>query len=239
MKTKLIINSYFKEVQYRFFYITFSFCLTFLLLYLNSFDLFFLLVQPFFGPKNFIFTDLPEAFSATLQISVFFSFYLIIPLIFYHFWAFFIPGFFQEERKKINTYFFFFFFCIFVENIIIFLFFLPKILFFLLSFEIKKEIITIQLEARIQSYINFTFTFYFFLFFLFQIPLILFTLFKFKIINITNSFFYRKYFYFFAVLLGSFLSPPDLVYQLTIAFFFFFIYEISLWLNFFYEKNLN
>lgn len=238
MKTKVIIRSYLKEVQYRFFYIAFSFCLTFLLLYLNSFELFFLLVQPFFGPKNFIFTDLTEALSATLHICIFFSFHSIIPLIYYHFWAFFIPGFFQQERKKISTFLIFFFFYIFLGCNFVVIILLPKILSFLLSFEIKKEIINIQLEARIQSYIDFTFTFYLFFFFLFQIPLIFFTLFRYQILNTKNLFFYRKYFYFFALLMGSFLSPPDFLYQLTIAcFFFFFIYEISLWLAFFMKKK--
>jgi sec-independent protein translocase protein TatC len=196
------------------------------------------MVQPFFAPKYFIFTDLAEALSSTIYVCLVATFHLVIPFFFYQSWAFSIPGFFEQERKKITVSVFSIFIFLLLEGAFILIILLPEIFSFLFSFEIKKEILTIQLEARIQSYIHFTFCLYLYLLFLFQIPLIFFLLFRYKIVTAKNLSFYRKYFYFFSLLLAAFVSPPDMIYQLTIAFLLAFLYEIGIWLGFVYASTL-
>lgn len=225
------------EIRYRIFYLLLSFIITFLICYIYSFDLLFLTVQPFIAPKFFIFTDLTEALSTTIQICLIISLHLITPLLLYHFWTFLIPGFFLYERIRISYFFFYFFSLLIFEIFLIFFLIIPEIMSFLFTFEIKKEIMTIQLEARIYSYIHFLFNIYWAVLCSFQIPFVFLFLCKNRIINTKSLCFYRKYFYFLALLLAAFLSPPDMFYQLCLAFFFIIVYELSVWLSFIY-KNL-
>lgn len=238
IKKKMTISSFFFEIRSRLFYFFCSFCSTFLISYLYSFDILFLIVQPFFAPKFFIFTDIAEALSSTIRVCIFITFHMITPFFVYQCWAFAVPGLYEQERKKFTFsvfvgFFFFLFQCGFI-----FLFLLPDIFQFLLSFEIKKEILTIQLEARIQSYVYFTFHFYIYLLCMFQIPLIIYLFFRYELFTPIKIAQYRNYFYFFSVLLAAFISPPDFFYQVTISLVLNFLYEIGIWLGFIYQKTL-
>lgn len=235
-KKRTAFSFYFLEIRLRLFYIIFSFFLTYFTAYYYSIDFFFLVVQPFFGSKNFIFTDITEALSATLNICMLVTLQTTLPLFFYQLWAFTIPGFLKKERKTITLFIFFSFFFFILGGVFLFRFILPEIYNFLCTFEIKKEILTIQLEAKICSYISFTFLFYSYFIFFFQMPLLFFLLINYKIIKASDFSFYRKYIYFFISLLGAFLSPPDLIAQLVFVLTFLFIYELILWLGYILEK---
>lgn len=236
---KSIGYSHFVEIQYRLLYLFLSFCITFFTSYVYSFELLFLTIQTISIPKYFIFTDLPEALQTTIFISILTTFHFLIPLSIYQIWSFFIPGFFFQERQKISKSIIFIFLIILFEGFFILFYIMPELFIFLSSFEIKKETITIQLEARILSTILLITKLYFYLLFFFQFPVILFLLFRFNILTAKKISKYRKFTYFFFVIFASFISPPDVFYQGIIAFSFIFLYEVGIWLGFIYEKLKN
>lgn len=236
-KKNISLYFYFLEIRFRLFYLLISFFITFLVAYFYAFDLIFIFVQPFLLPKNFIFTDLTEALYTNLKICLIFTIHTVLPFTFYQLWSFIIPGFFKKERKKITFITFFLFFLFVIEGGLVFSVVLPEIYNFLCTFEIKKALLTIQLEARIFSYVNFTLKFYFYIMFFFQSPLLFIFLFKSKLLTASSLVFFRKYFYFISLLLAAFLTPPDIFYQLIIAFLFISVYEVSIWFGFFYENN--
>lgn len=232
----ITLYSHFIELRYRLFYLLFSFCITFLVSYNNSFDLFFLILQPFVVSNNFIFINVAEAFSTTISISILISIHFILPFFIYHSWSFFIPGCFFHERQKIKKIIHFLFILLVIETIVILLVIIPEIFSFLSSFEIKTNLLTIELEPRIQSFVLFIFKLYFVILLVFQIPLIFFLLFRYELLKNKKVSVYRKYFYFLFILLAAFFSPPDALYQLILAFLLTFLFEVGIWLSFIYEK---
>ncbi len=234
----LTIFYHFLELKFRFFYFFLSFNITFLMCYLNSFQLIYFFVKPFSNyQKKFIFTDLSEAFYTTLQICLFSSLILIIPLIIYQIWCFFITSCFFFERKMINIFIvlFFIFFCF--SCFIIYFLIIPKICQFFFTFEIKSILINLELTARIKSYVNLTFRFFFLLILLFQSPLFILFLYHYKLITSWNLLKNRKYFFFFSFFFGAFFSPPDLYSQFFLAIFLYIFSEFFIWLSFFFDHN--
>lgn len=226
------------EIRFRSLYIIFSILLTFLTTYYYSFELIYLFVRPFFAAKNFIFTDLTEALSITLKICLFFTLNAIIPYLLYQSWCFIIPSFLKGERKKINFFIFFSFLLFLNSSFIIYFFLLPEISQFLFTFQIKKELLTIQLKARIYSYVEFTIYVYSFGIFFFQTPVFLILLFALNILTPSTLSKIRRYYFFCSILTAAFISPPDILSQLCLASFFLIIYEISIWLGFIYQKKV-
>ena len=103
---KSSIYYHFKEFKLRMSYLVFSFLTTFFICYYYSFEILYLFVKPLLNyNKNFIFTDLTEAFYTTIQLNLIVSIYMLIPFITYHIWCFYIPSTFLEERKKYNFFF--------------------------------------------------------------------------------------------------------------------------------------
>ncbi len=238
----LFYQTHIKEVQYRFLYLAFSLCITFLFTSRYSFEFLFLLVQPFNGSKSFIFTHITEAFSTTLYVALVISFHLIFPAFFYQFWAFLVPALFTYERKKVSCCLLGILFLVIIECTFFFSFFLSAILQFFFNFEIQKDIFVIQLEARIHPYIDFLVTLYVAVFFLLQLPLALFLWIRFKPFALKTIILYRKYIYFVFLLLAAILSPPDLVYQGLVGICLLFFFEIGLWFSYIHihlKKRLN
>ena len=144
-----------KELKFRACYLGLSFLLTFFICYYYSFEILYLFVKPFLNyDKNFIFTDLTEAFYTTIQLNLVVSMYILVPFIIYNIWCFFIPSTFLEERQKYNFFFSAIVTLLVISACFIFFLVLPELYKFLLNFEINTNFMTIQLEARIQSYVQ-------------------------------------------------------------------------------------
>lgn len=212
---------HFLEIRIRFFFGIFSVLLCFFTAYCFSFELLYLFVQPFFAPKIFIFTDLTEALSTTMKVCFIYSMVVSLPYFIYQIWCFLIPSLLIVERKKIKGFLALSFFLFFFSHFFLYFHLLPEIFYFLFTFEIKKELLTIQLEARINSYVEFTFYIYCLFFLFFQIPLLFVILFINNIVTPVHLSKFRKYYIFCSLLVAALLSPPEVVSQLYIAFFFY------------------
>ena len=223
-----------KEIRVRIFYLIFSVFFTFFFCYLYRFECIYIFSKPFLKfQKQFIFTDLTEAFSATYIICGIFTVLLIIPLLYYQIWCFIIPSLFLYERNKFTVYTFILLFLYIFSNIVIYFFIIPEIVNFFLYFQVKSDYIDLRLEPRIYSYVILTFRIYLLFVCVFQIPFFIYFFF-FRIIKtlklLTDN---RKFILTFFLLVGAIICPPDIVSQLVIVFFFIIIFEVSLWCGFF------
>lgn len=226
-----------KELKLRTCYLGFSFLTTFFISYYYSFEILYLFVKPFLNyEKSFIFTDLTEAFYTTIKLNLIISIYILIPFIIYHIWCFFIPSTFLEERKKYN--FFFTAIAILLGISLCFIYFLvlPELYKFLLHFEINTSFMVIQLEARIQSYVQLACKIFFFSSVVFQIPLFFFIAFEYGAITSDFLIKNRSQILFTNVLLAALISPPDLLTQVLLAICFQLTFEILLLTTFIYRK---
>lgn len=230
------LPSYFVEIRARCFYLFFSFSLTVLLSYFFSFELVSLFAHPLQASKDFIFTDLPEAFSTQIRICIVFSFYLIQPVILYQIVSFIIPSYSNSERRNVTVFCSFLLFLYLFASCIIFFFLLPEICHFFYSFSIKEEGLTLRLEPKIQEYFEFISKLFFFFLLLSKTPLSLKFLFENKLLTADFLSQLRKSFYLFSVISAAFFSPPDLVIQVLLAFFFITLYELVIWFGFYHDS---
>lgn len=228
---------HFLEFKLRLIYSIISFICTFLACYYYYFEIMYIFTKPFlYYEKNFIFTDLTEAFYTSIQISFFFSLYLILPLCMYQIWCFFIPSTFSNKRKNINFKFFIVFICLIVSIISVYLIILPKLYTFLLNFEINTTLLNIELEARINSYVKLACKIFILFSFIFLIPIWVFSLIKNKKIKIKILAKNRIKIFFCIVIFSSIVSPPDVFTQLIVSFFLQTFFEILIVFGFLYEK---
>ena len=228
---------YFIDIRYRFFYLFLSFFFTFLTCYYCSIELIFLYVKPFLKyQKPFIFTELTEGLYITLKICTITSFFLSLPIICYTIWCFFIPSWFSYERKRYTLFFLLWIVFLFFSMVTIYYYILPYLYDFLLHYEIQKNIFTIQLEARINSYVSWSLKVLFLLSTFAQLPILCYFLYLLDILCPLFLSENRKYFFCFFLLMAALLSPPEFLTQFFITLSIALIYEFILWLGFFHAS---
>jgi sec-independent protein translocase protein TatC len=230
-----------KEIHLRFYYILFSFVFTFFVACFFSLEFLYLMVYPLLDfHTTFMFTDLTEAFHTTIQVCFLSSFFLLVPFFFYQIWCFLVPSLFFSERKKITIFCCFLVFFFFLGWFVVYFFLLPQIYEFLITFEIKSTVVTLQLQARIQSYVSLVSRIFFIFILVYPIPLFIYFLYKRNILLPEYLSENRRFLFLLSVLTGSFLSPPDVFSQLSICVFFLVVFELMIWLGFFlffYKKT--
>lgn len=235
-----MIFFYFAEIRYRLGYSFVSFLITFFTCYFYSLPLIYLFARPFLHSKHriplfdkgFIFTNITEAFHTTLKICFIWSFLFIIPVIFYQLWSFFAPSWYCFERVRARGYF--------VSAILLsalggfgFEFYiLPQFLDFLLNFKVDSPVFTIQLEARIDSYVRISSSVFLIVQFTFQTPLFFSFLYVSGYIDSAFLSLNRKVFVLSLLLLSAFLTPPDPLTECFIFLLLWFLFEFMIWIGF-------
>ena len=228
---------YITDIWHRIVYFFISFIFTFIFCYYYYVDIIYLYVKPFLKyHKVFIFTELTEAFYVTLKISTITTLCLLFPMAWYMIWCFFIPSCFYSERKN-YTFFILFWNLFFILSIsTIYYNVLPHLYDFLLQYEIEKNLFSIQLEARIDSYLNWSLKVLFFFSILAQLPFLCYFLYRLEVLCPSFLSQNRKFLIFFFSLMAALLSPPELITQIFITMAFLIVYELIIWLGFFHAK---
>lgn len=220
------IKVYIKELQYRLFFTSLTFIINTFIIYKYKEQLIFLLGQHQNSNfPHFITTNLPEVFFCILKLSFFLGFYCSFPVVFLQSWLFIGPALYKYEYKTVKKFLIlsiclFILGCFFVYKII-----LPYCWVFFSAFELNYEEngINLQLETRLQEYLNFflhilytlniSTNFCLFLcFFLFTLP-------------VTTLAKQRKIIYFLCFLVSTLITPPDIISQIFIGIFLMLIYE--------------
>ena len=261
-----MIFFYFAEIRYRLGYLFCSFLITFYACYFYSLPLIYLFARPFLHSKHnvsvflsmrdtmdtskgydtreghdtiqgFIFTNLTEAFHTTLKICFIWSLVFVIPVIFYQFWSFFAPSWHSFERARRKKHL--------VSGILLNVFaglcsyflILPLFLDFLLNFKVDNPLFTIQLEARIDSYVKISSVVFLIVQFLFQTPLFFSFLYASGYIHSVFLSLNRKVFVLFFLLLSALLAPPDPLTQCFLFLLFWLLFEFLIWIGFLQWKK--
>ena len=211
-------------------FILFSFGLTIGFCYSYSTELIFLYVKPFLVfEKPFIFTELTEALYVTLKICAVSGLYMMLPFVCYQTWCFIVPSCYYHERRKWNTILIFTTTLAVLGWVGVYFVVLPKLSAILLQFEIKNLLLTIQLEARISSYIKWSLQVFFTVGVACQLPLASYVAFYVGAFNPKILSQNRRVAFAGCLLLAALVSPPDLFTQWVITIFFFLCFEFILW----------
>ncbi len=210
------------EARNRVFYLILSFAITLCICYIYSRELVFLYVKPFISlERSFIFTELTEALYVTLEICVITSLCLVFPLLCYQTWCFFVPSFYNRERKRWSLFLSISVFLSILALLSVYLLVLPEIASILLMFEIKSQILTIQLEARIDSYVNWSSNIFLAVLVYGQLPLLSYIAYHLGLLSPGLLIKNRKLLFALSLLVAAFLSPPDVIAQWLVT--------ISIW----------
>jgi len=238
------ISYYFFELRLRSMYILFAGILSLAFSYIYKYELFYLISKPFLlFSTQFLFFELTEGLYTMIHIVSVISFGVLIPYSIYQFWSFSIPSYYRFERKKIRRFLWIFLFLFLIEFFFVYWFLFPKLCEFFLSFEIdslesqiEKAPVSIEFTPRIASYIKLTIQLFSFFLLLFQLPFIFVGFFAKNILTSYNLCASRKFVFFLCVFFSAFISPPDIISQLILSSVFYSVYELIIFIGFFFES---
>ena len=234
MKKNYIIFNHLEELKYRIFYTLVSFILSILNFYYFLGETTYLIIKPLISGdhkiQELIYTDMSEAFFASIKISFFFGLIIVIPIILYHLYFFFLPGMYEYEQKNILNYILLSIILMYVSLSLAYLLFIPIIWDFFLNydFNLNNNLFRISFEGKIIEYINLVTTIFCSFIFCFQIPVIFLILLKIGLISSKNLKKYRSLNIVFCFIVGALLSPPDVISQILIAIPLCFMYELNI-----------
>jgi sec-independent protein translocase protein TatC len=173
----------------------------------------------------FIFTDVLEVFSVYIQLILFLNLQILFLYFLYHCFVFLIPGLFFFEYKNLNLIFKIILIVWSISVLISKYFLIPITWNFFLSFQ-NLSSITLHFEAKLNEYLNFYISFYYLCILYSQVFTFLFICITYINTNISVIKKFRKLYYYFWVILSTFISPPDVLSQILISFVLIFLYEL-------------
>lgn len=238
------ISYYFSELRLRGVYTLFAGVFTLVVSYMYKYELFYLISKPFLlFSTEFLFFELTEGLYIMIYIVSVISFSVLFPYSLYQFWSFSIPSYYSFERKKFCHSLWIFIFLFLIEFLFIYWFLFPKLCEFFLSFEInslkpqmERTPVSIEFTPRITSYIKLTIELFIFFLLLFQLPFLFVGFFTKNILTSYNLCASRKFVFFLCVFFSAFISPPDIISQLILSSVFYILYELIIFIGFFFES---
>jgi sec-independent protein translocase protein TatC len=234
---KMSFTEHLEELRNRLIKIFIAVAVGFVVSYFFSKQLFYFLSLPLLEvlPKqnSLIFTALPEAFFTYLKISLFAGIFLVSPYIFYQMWKFISPGLYSEEKKYVFPF-----------VVVSTLFFLTGASFgyfvvfpFGFKFFIGFQSEYIKALPSLKQYLGFAMKLLFAFGTIFEMPVIMYFLAKIKVINsqlLTKN---RKYTVVLIFVVAALLTPPDVFTQVLMALPLIILYELSIWIVKYVEKQ--
>lgn len=182
-----------------------------------------------------IFTSPFEAFFTQMEASFFVGFMVVLPIVLWQVWSFILPALKIDELKVIG-----------VLVPLSFILFMGGMAFaYFTVFQVAVEVLLITLPGpglepmiKINEYFSFLFSFILPFGITFEMPLIVYVLSKFGIINYKTLKTKRKYSIFIIFIASAVLTPgPDPLSQFLLAMPMMLLYEISIWVAYHARKK--
>ena len=198
-------------------------------------ELTYIIIKPLFINNNYeiqelIYTDMAEAFYASIKLTIFFSFYISVPILIYHFYYFILPGIYLNEQKSILYFIKISLSLMILSFLFAYLFFVPIVWDFFLNydFNLNQNVFKISFQGKIIEYINFI---------CFQLPLFFMILLKMELLSYKKLEKYRSINIIFCFICGALFSPPDVLSQILLAIPLCFVYEINILFSLFLNNK--
>lgn len=169
-------------------------------------------------------TEVTTPFIVPMKLALITAFFLTIPFLLYHLWAFVAPGLYPNEKRYV--------FPLLVSSLILFylgVFFSYGVICPLsLSFFAKSAPTNVTLMTDIRSYLDFVLTILLAGGIAFQVPIVTVALIQSQLISIQQLTHLRPYVIVTAFVLGMLLTPPDVVSQVLLALPMWGLFEVGL-----------
>lgn len=180
--------------------------------------------------SDFIYTHITEAFLSYICISLYIGLLISIIYIIYQLYIFMKPGMYKKELNFYKTYILWFVILFIFGNMFMYYILFPLACKFFISVPNSYNslsIINIELNAKIYEYINFYITWSIIIGLLLQFPIICYLL------RIQID---RKFVLMLSLIIGAFLSPPDVLSQILLAIPVFICYELTCFIIFYMDR---
>lgn len=219
---------YLIEIKNRFSLVIINYLSTFFICYYYKEVLLFLIIKSCTSCKDFyfIFTSITEVFSVYLDVIFFVSFQILIFYIVYSFFIFLIPSLFIFEYKYLKFLFYFLSFIIVCFISVSVKIFIPLTWDFFVSFQTLTMGQSFYFEPKLLEYLNFYVSTYYFCALFGQVFLFGFVFFNGLFLKTKMIKEYRKLCYYFFIIFGTMISPPDVYSQIFISLILILFYEL-------------
>jgi sec-independent protein translocase protein TatC len=225
------------------------FVVAFIISYINADKIYDFLLQPYvkalgsdgLANKRLIFTALQETFVTYLKLSFFSALFFSFPIFLIQIWKFIAPGLYSNEKKAILPFM--------IATPVLFLlgaflayqFIMPLAIKFFLSFEslTSQTSMPIQLEAKVSEYLSLIMIFMIAFGLSFELPVLLILLATVGFIDSKYLSERRRYVIVIIFIVAAIITPPDPVSQIGLAIPLMLLYEISILIIKYLEKNKN
>ncbi len=216
------------ELRKRLIFISIGFILVFAILFNFKNNIFDLIAKPVleYLPKGakLIATDVTAPFFVPLKIAAFAAIFLSLPNTIFQIWQYLAPGLYKSERKLL---FFVILFAILLFSIgILFCYFIVLPLLFNFINHIKA--VNIEMFTDINKYMDLVLTLFMVFGISFQLPIAIFCLIYFKIVEIALIKKLRPYVFIGCFVLAAIVTPPDIFSQSILAISLYILYELSI-----------
>jgi sec-independent protein translocase protein TatC len=183
--------------------------------------------------SHFIYTKLPEAFIAEMKISFVAGLFLVSPYVFHQVWKFVSPGLYAHERKWIVPIAAASAVCFVAGSLFGYFVVFP----FGFSFFASYSSDVLQFMPNLGEFLDFALKILIAFGVIFELPLFMFFMARLGLVSSKALRRWRKYAILVAFIVGAILTPPDAISQTLMAVPLCLLYELGIWLAFFFGKE--
>ena len=238
--TKAPLMEHLLELRTRLIWSVLSFGICFALSFAFANQIFAFLTRPLHAATNhLIYTALTEVFFTNVKIGMFGGICLGFPAIAAQLWIFVAPGLYRHEKRAflpflIATPFMFALGAAFVYYVM-----LPFSIHFFAGFQVEGTANTmgVQLQAKVSEYLELVMTLIFAFGLTFQLPVLLAILGKIGIVSSKALREMRRYAIVGLFAVAAVFTPPDAISMLALAVPLTLLYEVSIWLVIYFERQ--